>query len=95
MVARVKNPAKWVVVDVDVGEHAKHPPYNLGVRRLAVDRLCAPWDVRDHLWVVCRLHSCEVAGVEGVVALLHEREEVCRPAGVLGRGSHEGFFSRS
>src|SRR5271165_1132091 len=26
------------------------------------------------------------------VALLHEREEVCRPAGVVGRGSHEGLL---
>jgi hypothetical protein len=44
--------------------------------------------------VMDRLHTFEVAGVERVVALLHEREEVCRPADALGRGSHEGSFSR-
>jgi hypothetical protein len=33
--------------------------------------------VSDYVWVVCRVHRCDVAGVEGVVPLLHELEEVC------------------
>jgi hypothetical protein len=40
-----------------------------------VDRLRAPGDVRDHVWVVHRVYGCEVAGVERVVTLLHERKE--------------------
>ena len=40
-----------------------------------------------------RIHTFDVAGVEGVVALLHEREKVCRAIGVLGRGGHDGSFS--
>jgi hypothetical protein len=42
-------------------------------------------DVRDHVGVVDLIQDREVAVVEGVVALLHEREEVCRPAGAMGR----------
>jgi hypothetical protein len=30
--------------------------------------------------------------VERVVALLHEREQVCGPAGGVGRGGHDGPF---
>ena len=40
-----------------------------------MDRLRAPGDVRDHIRVVDRVYGCEVAGVERVVTLLHEREE--------------------
>ena len=72
----------WVVVDMDVGEDAKHLLNHRGVRCPSEDRLCAPCDVRDEVWVVCRIHRRDIAGVEGVVALLHEREEVCGPVGV-------------
>jgi hypothetical protein len=51
--------------------------------------------VRDHVWVVDCVYRCEVAGVESVVALLHEREQVCGPAGVGGRGVHDDFLSDS
>jgi hypothetical protein len=64
----------WVVVDVDVGETANHPFHRLCVRWLSADRLCAPWYVRDHIWMVCGFHCCEVAGVEGVVALFQPLE---------------------
>ena len=37
--------------------------------------------------------TAEVAGVERVVAFLHEREQVCGARGVVGRGSHEASFS--
>jgi hypothetical protein len=44
------------------------------VRYPAVDWVCAPRDVRDHVWMVYRFHPFEVAGVEGIVTPLHERE---------------------
>jgi hypothetical protein len=44
--------------------------------RRTFDRLCLSCDVRNHFGVMDRLHTFEVAGVEGVVTLLHEREEV-------------------
>ena len=47
------------------------------VRLPSVDRLCVPGDVRDHVRVVDRVHLGEVAGVELVVTLLREREQVC------------------
>jgi len=56
---------------------------------LSVDRLGEPGDVRDHGRVVDLVHHGEVAGVERVVALLHEREQARRPAGVLGRDGHD------
>ena len=65
-----------IVVDVDVGEDAKHLPHHRGVGCRSVDRLCVACDVRDHVGVVDRVQHREVAVVEGVVALLHEREEV-------------------
>jgi hypothetical protein len=60
-----------------------------GVRGPAVDRLCVPWDVRDHVGVVDRVHRGEVPGVEGVVALLHERRQVSGP---VGKVSHVGIL---
>ena len=48
----------WVVVDVDVGEDAKHLLHHRGVRCPSVDRLCAPCDVRDHVvWVVVAMRA--------------------------------------
>ena len=67
---------------MDVGEAAKELSHRRGVRGPSVERLCAPWEVRDHVWVVDRVHRCEVVGVEGVVALLHEREQARGPASV-------------
>jgi hypothetical protein len=80
-----------IVVDADVGEDAEHLRHHRGVGRRSVDRLCVAGDVRDHVGVVDLVQDREVAVVEGVVALFHEREEVCRPAGV--GGSHEGSCS--
>ena len=36
--------------------------------------------------------SCEVAGVERVVAFLHEREQVCGARGIVGHGRHQASF---
>jgi hypothetical protein len=72
----------WVVVDVYVGEHANHLLNHRGMRFPPFDRLSDC----DYVLVMCRIHPCGVAGVEGVVALLHEFEEVCRTAGVEGHG---------
>jgi len=80
-------------VHVYVGEHAYQLPHRRGVRFPSVDRLGVAGDVRDHVGMVDCVHRCEVAGVEGVVALLHEREQVCGPAGVGGRGVHNGSLS--
>jgi len=66
----------WVIVDAYVGERANHLLNHRGVRLSPFDRLCDPHDVRDYVWVVCLVHPCDVTRVEGVVALLHEREEV-------------------
>jgi hypothetical protein len=60
-----------------------------GVRYPSADRIRDPHDVSDYVWVVCRVHRCDVAGVEGVVTLLHELEEVCGSAGD-GPGGHIG-----
>ena len=76
----------WVVVDVYGGEHANHLLNHRGMRFPPFDRLWDPHDVCDYVWVMCRVHPCDVAGVEGVVALLHEFEEVGRAAGVEGHG---------
>ena len=46
------------------------------MRFRSVDRLCEPGDVGDHVWVVDRVHGFPVAGVERVVALGHELEQV-------------------
>jgi hypothetical protein len=78
-----------VAVHVHVGEDAQHLLHRRGVRFLSVDRLGEPGDIRDHVRVVDSVHCGEVAGVERVVALLHEREQVRGPAGAVGRGSHE------
>jgi hypothetical protein len=85
----------WVVVDMDVGKDPKHFLDHCSVRWLTLDQGRLSCDVCNHSGVMDRFHTFEVAGVEGVVALLHERKEVCRPVGALGRGSHEGSFSRS
>jgi hypothetical protein len=69
-------------VDVDVGEHANHLLNHRGVRYASEDRIRDPHDVSDYVWVMCRIHRCDVAGVEGVVALLHEFKKVCGSAGV-------------
>jgi hypothetical protein len=82
-------------MDVDVGEHSNHLLNHRGVRYPSEDRIRDPHDVSDYVWVVCRVHRCDVAGVEGVVALLHKRQKVCRPAGILGRRGHEHSFSWS
>jgi hypothetical protein len=63
-----------------------------GVRFLSVDRFGESGDVRDHVGVVDLVHRGEVAGVERVVALLHQREQARRPAGV-GRGRHHDSIS--
>jgi hypothetical protein len=81
-----------VAVDVHVGEYAKHLLHRRRVRFLPVDRFCEAGDVGDHVGVVDPIHRGEVAGVERVVALLHEREQVRSPAGAFGRGCHDGSF---
>ena len=73
-------------------EDQEHLRHRCGVRCASVDRLGEAGDIGDHVRVVYRVHRCGVAGVEGVVALAHEREQVCRPAGVLGRDGHEDSF---
>jgi hypothetical protein len=72
-----------------VGEHAQHLLHRRAVRLLSVDRLGEPGHVRDHVRVVDLVHRGEVAGVERVVALLHEREQARGPAGVLGRDGQD------
>jgi hypothetical protein len=69
-------------VDVDVRERANHLLDHRGVRYPSEDRIRDAHDVSDYVWVVCRIHRCDVAGVEGVVALLHEFKKVCGSAGV-------------
>jgi len=71
----------WVIVDMAVGESAKHLLNEIRVRFPSFDWLCAP-HMCDHVWVMCRVHPCHIAGVESIVALLHEREEVRGSAGV-------------
>ena len=71
-------------VHVHIGEHAQHLPHRCSVRFPPIDWLGIAGDVRDHVWVVDCVYRCEVAGVEGVVALFHERKQVCGPAGVSG-----------
>ena len=56
---------------MNVGEDAEELPHRRGVSCPSVERLCVARDVRDHVRVVHRIHRREVAGVEGVVALLH------------------------
>lgn len=43
--------------------------------------------------MVDRVHACEIVGVEGLVALLHEGEQVCSPVGVECGDVHNGSFS--
>jgi Tat protein secretion system quality control protein TatD with DNase activity len=69
-------------VDAYVGEHANHLLNHRSVRFPSFDRLWDTHDVRDDVWVICGVHPCDVAGIEGVIAFLHEREEVCGPASV-------------
>jgi hypothetical protein len=45
-----------VAVDVHVWEYPEHLLYRCGVRYPAVDWVCAPRDVRDHVWMVDRFH---------------------------------------
>jgi hypothetical protein len=81
-----------VAVHVHVGEDAEKLPHRRGVRFLSVDRFGEAGDVRDHVRVVDLVHRGEVAGVERVVALLHEREQAGGPAGAVGGGCHESSF---
>ena len=64
----------WVIVDAYVGERANHLLNHRGVRFSPFDRLWDPHDVRDDVRVICGVHPFDVAGVEGVVARLHELE---------------------
>ena len=80
-----------VAVHAHVGEDAQKLLHRRGVRFLSVDRFRKPGDVRDHVGVVDLIHCGEVAGVERVVALLHQREQVRGPAGA-GRGGHDDPF---
>jgi hypothetical protein len=73
---------------VHVGEDAEKLLHRRGVRHPSVDRFGEPGDVRDHIGVVDLVHGGEVAGVERVIALLHQRKKVRSPAGAVGRGSH-------
>ena len=41
----------WVVVDVDVGEHANHLLNHGGVRYPSEDRIRDPHDESDYVWV--------------------------------------------
>jgi hypothetical protein len=75
---------------VHVGEYAQHLLHRRGMCFLPVDRFCEAGDVGDHVGVVDLIHRGKVAGVERVVALLHEREQVRGPTGAFGRGSHDG-----
>ncbi len=84
-----------VVADVDVGEDVKELRHRCGVCCPSADRLCIARDVRDHLGVMDRVHRCDVAGVEGIIALLHEREQVCGPAGAAGCDGHDCSVSWS
>src|SRR5580700_9969654 len=70
------------------GEHAQQLLHRCGVRVPSVDQVGEPGDVGDHVRVVDLVYGGEVAGVERVVALLHEREQARGPAGV-GRGGHD------
>jgi hypothetical protein len=79
----------WRVVDVDVREDVEELLHRGGVRGPPVERLCVPCDVGDHVRVVDHVHRREIAGVEGIVAPFHEREQLCGPAGGPGRVSHE------
>jgi hypothetical protein len=76
---------------VAIGECSYHRLHRFGVSGLAADRLGAA-HVRDHLRMVYRLHSGEVASIEGVITLLHERKEVCCPAEALDRDVHANSF---
>jgi len=58
-----------------------------------MDWHCASRNVRDEVWVMYRLHPCEVLGVEGVVAFFHELEEPCRTGRVLGPVNQERYFT--
>ena len=73
----------------DVGKHPDQLLHRRAVCLPSVDRLCAPGDVRDHVWVVDLVQRLPVARVEEIVTLCHEREQVLGPARLLGCGSHE------
>jgi AcrR family transcriptional regulator len=66
-------------VDADVGKHPDQQLHCRAVGLPAVDRLCAPWDERDHVRVVHVVQRLPVTRVEEIVAPRHEREEVLRP----------------
>jgi hypothetical protein len=75
-----------------VGKHLDQLLHRRAVSVTAVDRICAAGHVRDHVGVVDVLQLLPVARIEEVIAVRHELEEVCRPAG-FGGGSHEGSCS--
>lgn len=77
---------------VHVREDPQHLLHRRGVGDASVNRLCVAGDVRDHVWVVDRVDRCEIASVERVVPLLHEREQVCGAGGIVGHGRHEASF---
>jgi AcrR family transcriptional regulator len=81
-----------VAVNVHVGEDAQKLLHRRGVRFASVDRFGEAGDVGDHVGVVDSVHRGEVAGVECIVTLLHEREQVRGPAGP-GRGRHHDSIS--
>jgi hypothetical protein len=73
------------------GEHAQQLLHGFGVRFPSVDQVGEPGDVGDHVREVDLVRGGEVAGVERVVALLHEREQARGPAGVGRRGHDDSF----
>jgi BON domain len=77
-------------VDVHVGEAPQDLLHRCGVRLPAEDRFGQPGDERDHVWMVDGVDRFEVAGVEGLVAVRHQFEQVRGPARGVSGGSHEG-----
>jgi hypothetical protein len=76
-------PPNWMGrgVHVHVGKHLEDLLHRRGVRFASAGRFGQPGDVGDHVGMVDCVHRGEVAGVERVVALGHEREQARGPAG--------------
>jgi AcrR family transcriptional regulator len=80
-------------VDADVGEHLDQLLHRRAVGLPAVDRLCAPWDERDHVRVVHVVQRLPVTRVEEIVTPRHEGEEVLGPTRrILAYGHRLAFL---
>jgi len=96
------NPIAASELELDMGhcgrgcrEHANHLLNHRGVRYASEDRIRDPHDVTIMSGWCAAFIAATSREVERVVALLHKRQKVCRPADILGHRGHEPSFSWS